>query len=68
MFKSKIPRATVTHGNLHDVGSVSLDQDLMEAADLLPGERVAIVDIHNGARPENPAEPAPGVVHDSTTK
>ncbi len=68
MFKSKLPRATVTHGNLHDVGSLSLDQDLMEAADLLPGERVAIVDIHNGARPENAAESAPGVIHDSTTR
>jgi aspartate 1-decarboxylase len=52
MFKSKIHRATVTHGNLHYVGSLTLDQDLMEAADLLPGEQVAIVDIDNGARLE----------------
>lgn len=52
MFKSKIHRATVTHGNLHYVGSITLDEDLMEAADLLPGEQVAIVDIDNGARLE----------------
>ena len=52
MFKSKIHRATVTHGNLHYVGSLTLDQDLMDAADLLPGEQVAIVDIDNGARLE----------------
>ena len=52
MFKSKIHRATVTHGNLHYVGSLTIDADLMDAADLLPGEQVAIVDITNGARLE----------------
>jgi aspartate 1-decarboxylase len=52
MFKSKIHRATVTHGNLHYVGSLTLDAQLMDAADLLPGEQVAIVDISNGARLE----------------
>lgn len=52
MFKSKIHRATVTQGNLHYIGSLTLDLDLMEAADLLPGEQVAIVDITNGARLE----------------
>ena len=52
MLKSKIHRATVTQADLHYVGSVTLDADLMEAADLLPGEQVAIVDVTNGARLE----------------
>lgn len=52
MLKSKIHRATVTQADLHYVGSVTVDAGLMEAADLLPGEQVAIVDITNGARLE----------------
>jgi aspartate 1-decarboxylase len=52
MFKSKIHRATVTQADLHYVGSVTIDADLMDAADLFPGEQVAIVDITNGARLE----------------
>ncbi|WP_369204213.1 aspartate 1-decarboxylase [Streptomyces sp. PU-14G] len=52
MFKSKIHRATVTQADLHYVGSVTIDADLMTAADLLPGELVHIVDITNGARLE----------------
>jgi aspartate 1-decarboxylase len=52
MFKSKIHRATVTHADLHYVGSVTVDAELMEAADLLPGELVHIVDIDNGSRLE----------------
>ena len=52
MLKSKIHRATVTDANLHYVGSVTVDTDLMAAADLLPGEQVAIVDVTNGARLE----------------
>ena len=52
MMKSKIHRATVTQADLHYVGSVTIDADLMEAADLLEGEKVAIVDISNGARLE----------------
>src|SRR5690349_16124592 len=52
MFKSKIHRAVVTQADLHYVGSVTIDADLMDAADLLPGEQVAIVDITNGARLE----------------
>jgi aspartate 1-decarboxylase len=52
MFKSKIHRATVTQADLHYVGSVTIDPDLMEAADLLAGEQVAIVDVTNGARLE----------------
>ncbi|PSL02432.1 L-aspartate 1-decarboxylase [Haloactinopolyspora alba] len=50
MMKSKIHRATVTQADLHYVGSVTVDDDLLEAADLLPGEQVDIVDITNGAR------------------
>lgn len=52
MFKSKIHRATVTHADLHYVGSVTVDLDLLNAADILPGELVAIVDVTNGARLE----------------
>lgn len=52
MFKSKIHRATVTEADLNYVGSVTIDADLLEAADLLPGELVHIVDITNGARLE----------------
>jgi aspartate 1-decarboxylase len=52
MMKSKIHRATVTQADLQYVGSVTLDPVLMEAADLLDGEQVAIVDVTNGARLE----------------
>ncbi|HVF19828.1 MAG TPA: aspartate 1-decarboxylase [Mycobacteriales bacterium] len=52
MLKSKIHRATVTQADLHYVGSVTIDADLLDAADLLPGEKVAIVDVTNGARLE----------------
>ncbi|GLY79811.1 aspartate 1-decarboxylase [Actinoallomurus iriomotensis] len=52
MFKSKIHRATVTQADLHYVGSITIDEDLMEAADLLAGEQVQVVDIDNGARLE----------------
>lgn len=50
MFKSKIHRATVTHSDLHYVGSITVDLDLLDAADLLPGEQVSVVDIENGNR------------------
>jgi len=50
MLKSKIHRATVTQADLHYVGSLTIDTDLMERADLLPGEQVDVVDIDNGAR------------------
>jgi len=52
MLKSKLHRATVTQSDLHYVGSVTIDEDLMDAADLLAGEQVAIVDVTNGARLE----------------
>ena len=59
MMKSKIHRATVTQADLNYVGSVTLDAALMEAADLLEGEQVAIVDITNGARIETYVIPGP---------
>jgi aspartate 1-decarboxylase len=65
MMKSKIHRATVTEADLHYVGSVTIDADLMDAADLLEGEQVSIVDITNGARLETyviPGERGSGVI------
>jgi aspartate 1-decarboxylase len=50
MMKSKIHRATVTDANLHYVGSITVDTELMAAADILEHEQVTIVDIDNGAR------------------
>jgi aspartate 1-decarboxylase len=50
MCKSKIHRATVTDANLNYVGSITIDEDLMDAADLLPYEQVQIVNNNNGAR------------------
>ena len=52
MMTSKIHRATVTQADLHYVGSVTVDQDLLDAAGLLEGEQVHIVDIDNGSRLE----------------
>lgn len=50
MLKSKIHRATVTTSDLDCVGSIDIDMDLLEAADILPYEQVAVVDLTNGAR------------------
>jgi aspartate 1-decarboxylase len=50
MLKSKIHRATVTDCDLHYVGSITVDPDLLEAADILEHEQVHVVDIDNGAR------------------
>ncbi len=50
MLKSKVHRATVTDCDLHYVGSITLDPDLLEAADVLPHEQVHVVDMDNGAR------------------
>ena len=52
MFHGKIHRATVTQANLNYMGSVTIDQDLLDASGILPGERVQIVDNNNGARLE----------------
>ena len=50
MLKSKIHRVTVTEANLDYIGSITVDQDLLDAANILPGERVYIVDNNNGER------------------
>jgi aspartate 1-decarboxylase len=50
MLKSKIHRATVTDCDLHYVGSITIDADLLQAADILEYEQVHVVDIDNGAR------------------
>lgn len=50
MVKSKIHRVTVTESNIDYIGSITIDQDLMDAAGILPGERVFIVDNNNGER------------------
>ena len=52
MMKSKIHRATVTDADLHYVGSITVDRDLMDLADLIEYEQVAVVDVDNGARLE----------------
>jgi len=49
-FKSKIHRATVTEANLNYEGSVTLDADLMEAANILPHEQVQVLNVNNGER------------------
>lgn len=50
MFKSKIHRATVTMSELYYEGSITIDRDLLEAADILIGEKVQVVNVNNGAR------------------
>lgn len=50
MLKSKIHRATVTDCDLHYVGSITIDADLLDAADILEHEQVHVVDVDNGAR------------------
>ena len=52
LMKSKIHRATVTDADLHYVGSITIDRDLMDLADLVEYEQVAVVDVDNGARLE----------------
>ena len=50
LLKSKIHRVTVTEANLSYIGSITIDTDLIEAANILPGEKVQIVNNNNGAR------------------
>lgn len=57
ILKSKIHRVTVTEANLDYIGSITIDEALMEAADILPGEHVYIVDNNNGERLETYAIP-----------
>ncbi|WP_410768395.1 aspartate 1-decarboxylase [Fontibacillus sp. BL9] len=59
MMKSKIHRATVTEANLNYVGSITIDESLMESADLLENEKVQIVNNNNGARLETYVIPGP---------
>ena len=65
MFHGKIHRATVTEANLNYMGSITIDEELMELAGILPGERVQIVNNNNGARLETytiPGERSSGVI------
>lgn len=65
MFHGKIHRATVTEANLNYMGSITIDEELMELAGILPGERVQIVNNNNGARLETytiPGERGSGVI------
>lgn len=50
MMISKIHRATVTQADLHYVGSITVDSDLLDAVDLVPGQQVDVVDVTNGSR------------------
>ena len=65
MLKSKIHRATVTGADLHYEGSITIDSDLMRAADIIPYEAVCVWDVTNGSRLETYAiegEPGSGVI------
>ena len=59
MMLSKIHRATVTQADLHYVGSITVDEELMEAADILPNQQVDVLDINNGQRLTTYAIPGP---------
>ena len=59
VLKSKIHRARVTQADLHYEGSITIDRNLMDAADLVPFERVQIVNVNNGARIETYLIPGP---------
>ena len=52
MYKSKIHRAVVTDANLKYIGSITIDKKLLKAADILAGEKVQVVNLHNGIRVE----------------
>lgn len=65
MFKSKIHRAIVTEANLNYMGSITIDRDLIQAAGILPNEKVQVVNNNNGARLETyviEGEPGSGVI------
>ena len=59
LMKAKLHRATVTEANLNYVGSITIDSDLLTAVDMLPNERVQIVNNNNGARLETYIIPGP---------
>ena len=65
MFKSKIHRATITQAELYYEGSLTVDVELMNEADLLPYEKVSVVNVNNGERFETyliPGDPGSGVI------
>ena len=65
VLKSKIHRVRVTEANLEYIGSITIDRELMDAANIIPGERVYIVDNNNGERLDTyviPGEPGSGVI------
>ena len=65
VVKSKIHRVTVTEANLNYIGSITIDQDLLDAANLIPNEKVSIVNNNNGERLDTyviPGERGSGVV------
>ncbi len=65
MLKAKLHRATVTEANLNYVGSITIDEDLLEAVDILPNEKVQVVNNNNGARLETyviPGEKGSGII------
>ncbi|WP_372011012.1 aspartate 1-decarboxylase [Paenibacillus chitinolyticus] len=59
MMKAKIHRATVTEANLNYIGSITIDEDLLDQVDMLPNEKVQIVNNNNGARLETYIIPGP---------
>ena len=65
IYKSKIQGAIVTEANLEYVGSITIDADLLDASDIIPNERVQIVNLNNGARVETyviPGKKGSGIV------
>ena len=65
LVKSKIHRVTVTEANLNYIGSITIDQDLLDAANLIPNEKVSIVNNNNGERLDTyviPGERGSGVI------
>lgn len=50
LFKSKLHRGTITEANLNYVGSITIDEELLEQSDILSGEKVQVVDVNNGER------------------
>ena len=65
MYKSKIHNATVTDANLNYMGSITIDSDLLKAADMFPGEKVQIVNLYNGTRVETyviDGDPGSGII------
>lgn len=65
MMKAKLHKATVTEANLHYVGSITIDEDLLDHVDIVPNEKVQVVNNHNGARLETyviPGERGSGTI------